>query len=405
MWWLCERVSESYIDADRVVRQGLNLHGCKTPENALARIMTGRILGLPAMQAIANIHLLWNKSSGTWTTVMSVKSKLALVYRRKDLVEYVRPKLITATEAIWVGKRRGPGEIEQEYNFTIEDAKTAGLVGRGGDEKAQAANNYNANPKAMLSWRACGRLLDIIAADILLGIAAAEDVEDENRMAEQLREAASEVIERVQKRTLGEKLEQVPAALAPVTGPASTSGPDWSTIAANLKQQITDAFAAGVSPDLKKALQANYKAFEKDAPQHLVTEMQTFYAMTRGKPIPNGQRKPTPVDEPAAAAAAPPAPAPARPLPKCVVCGKDVPGDSAAFVPKTNGWRHHACALPVESAPTPPTPPTVAETPTHDGREPPPGALQSDRVEPNRHPYLPPEQRGEDYEGPDDPLT
>jgi hypothetical protein len=401
-WWLCERMA------------ALNLHGVKTPEDALARIMTGRTIGLPAMQSIENIHLLWNKTSETWTTVMSVKAKLALVYRRKDVIEYVRMTASSPTTCTWVAKRRGEGEIEQSSTFTIADAEIAGLVGRGKDDAAKAMSNYSRHPAAMLQWRACGRLLDRVATDVLMGIATAEEVEDENSIAEQLRTLAEEVVATVveKKLTLEEKLATgpVPTAFAktlPVTR-------DWAAEAAVLKGQITAALETK-DPELAKALKGAHKAFKDQAPEEWVQDVTTFYDLARGKPAPAATRKasPGPVasNPPAPAASPPPAspatppattPAATAPTPPaaaqvpCVSCGEFMPKEAqATWVPSANdgkgGWRHPECRNPV---------------PTHDGKEPPPGALAGEAPATpaaTAHPYLPPEQRGEDYEGPDTP--
>jgi len=316
-WWLCERIAQ------------LNLHGVKTPEDALARVMTGRPLGLPAMQSIEQIHLVWNKTSETWTTVMSVKAKLALVYRRKDVVEYIRPVKLTNTEATWVAKRRGEGEIEQSYTFTIGDAETAGLVGRGKDEAAKATNNYNRNPGPMLQWRACGRLCDIIAADVLLGIATAEEVSEDMGVAEQLQAAADEVVARI-KPTLDQKLDAKPSPPPPV---ATVTAPrDWESEAAAIKSQITVALESK-DKALQTALRRTWAAFQKEAPEAIVANVSTFYDLARGakskdKPAEPSQQTPEPA---------------ARQLPACVVCGQPVPGDAGVWVPGKNAWQHIHC--------------------------------------------------------------
>ena len=415
-WWLCETIAR------------LNLHGVKTPEDALARVMTGRTLGLPAMQSIEQIHLLWNKSSETWTTVMSVKAKLALVYRRKDVVEYIRPTKLTDTEATWVAKRRGEGEVEQTYTFTIGMAETAGLVGRGKDEAAKAAGNYSKHPGVMLQWRACGRLCDIIAADVLLGIATAEELEDSDdyaqRQAEQIRQVAEEVVDRVQaKRSLDDKLaaRETPAAPAPVTAR------DWQAEASVLKTKITEAIASNDAAS-KKAVQAEYKAFEKGAPPEVTADLLAFYNVARGKKSvdkkpapgdPNPEAPPADATGPAAASTAGPAAtppvaqtAPAKAAqtapagPACVQCGEAIPeGQTPKWVPTANGglggFRHQECQPKAAPMPT--------GQPAHGFGGPRPVAEPAD-AEPPPHVktvgsdhYLPPHERGDAYDGPEEP--
>jgi hypothetical protein len=56
--------------------------------------------------------------------------------------------------------------------------------------------------------------------------------------------------------------------------------------------------------------------------------------------------------------------------PECIVCGKPVPGDKAAWVEAQNRWRHTSCALPVAPAETKPTAPVAP------AKDPPKGKVQ-----------------------------
>ncbi len=337
VWWLCEQLAE------------LKIYGVKSPQDALARIMVGRPLGLTAMQSVDGIRLLWQKKEETYTSVMFVKHKLALVYGRPDVVEYVRPVELTATKATWVGKRRGQPEVP--YTFTIDDAVTAGLLDRGEsrDDKGRSMNNYDRHPKAMLQWRACGRLLDIIAPDVLLGIASYEDLADENRIQEALQQAADEILARLPIQSLEEKLAATPAP----------AGRDFAKEALELKTQIGEAIASK-DPNAKKRVKEAFDAFSKVAPQDLVAEVHAFYNVARGaksKDKPPAADDPKP--EPAAGQPAPGQPAakpgetasapgdlPVKPLPACIACGEPVPGSAGTWVPAKNGWVHKTCEPP-----------------------------------------------------------
>jgi hypothetical protein len=249
----------------------LNLHGVKTPEDGLARVLTGRSLGLPAMASIQGIAIIWNKSAETHTTVMYAKLKLALLQSRKDVIEYIRPVELTNQKATWVGKRKGEGEKEFSYSFTIQDAEIAGLVNRGGSPEARAANNYTRHPGPMLQWRACGRLADLIASDVLFGIATREEVEDELRQQE---ETAAEIAK-------APPIGRLEKALADKPMPPPPPARDFAVEAADLKEKI---LAAATSKDKggKARVRETFKAFEASAPAELVDEVKRFYNLAVG---------------------------------------------------------------------------------------------------------------------------
>lgn len=345
-----------------------------TADEAYARILIGRPLGLPAMasiQGIAFIETTLPDGSKRRTPCMYARTKLAIL-QDSDRIEYIRPVAgkLTNTSATWVGKRRNDPE-PIEYTFTLEDAQIAGLVGRG-DGKTNSAgvklNNYDRHPGPMLQWRACGRLCDILGADALHGMGTREDLEDE-RQLQKLRELAEEVIAR---QAPIAKLEE---KLAATSAPAAR---DFAKEALELKTQIGEAIASKDAAAKKRVKEA-FDDFAKVAPADVVAEVHTFYNIARGakskeKPAPADD--PKPADPPPAAKAATPDPAragdlPVRTLPKCVTCGEDVPGDRGTWVPSANGWRHNDCRPP---------------TPTHDGREPPAGALAGEKRERDREP-------------------
>lgn len=234
----------------RVSQIVAKLHLCQVtaPEDAYARILTGRAIGLPAMASIQGIALIYQKKTDSFVPCMYAKLKLALALSRHDIIEYIRPKTISDTKAIWVGKRHG--QPEQEYEFTWEDAKRAELVGRGGG--AEGGNNYDRHPKAMLSWRACGRLCDIIAADVLNGIATREEVQDEADRPE-------------------EPSDTIPAPPAQAAPPR-----DFGAEAEVIKQGLTEAFERK-DDGAKKSMREAFKKFEAEAPEAICQDIREHY--------------------------------------------------------------------------------------------------------------------------------
>ena len=261
----------------------LNLHGVKTPEDGLARVMLGRNMGLNAIASITSIFTLWNKTQETHTTVMYAKAKLGLLQVHRD-IEYIYPGECTTTTATWIGKRKGDNQPEQQYTVTIEDARIAGRLDRGGTPEARAATNYTRHPKAMLSARACGRLCDIIGASAFLGLATAEDVSDEIAMANAIAAATDEVLARVvPNQTLEQKLAERPAPPPPPPPPAAP-GRDFAEEANALKESIAAVAATKDKAEIAR-VRASFKAFQREAPSELAEEVLAFYnMMSGGKP-------------------------------------------------------------------------------------------------------------------------
>lgn len=319
-------------------------------DEAYARIQIGRPLGISAMASIQGIALIETKDRDgvvRKTACMYSKLKLGLLQSRRDVIEYIRPKkgCLTNTSATWIAKRRGDID-EVEYTFTIDDAKIAGLVGRG-DGKTNSAgvsmNNYDRHPGPMLSARACGRLCDIVGADVLWGLATREDLEDEARMArrqlEELADAAS-------------RGELAHALGAP---PQAKPGKDLAAFAAE-GEDIKRAFAAAIAkrsgPELK-AVRERFAAFKAEAPAEVSELVQIEYNRLAGEA--KKARGAAPAPTPAAAPAAK-EPEPATPTPA---------GSKGSAAPAT------------------------------------PAA--GDEPKASTSPYLPPEQRGDEYDGPEEP--
>jgi hypothetical protein len=217
----------------------------------------------------------------------------------------------------------------------------------------------------------------------------------------------------------------VSAFVASAAEPAASAARDFVAEYDALK---ADILVAATAKD-RAALKAASEKFDRLSaawPEDLAKELLTYYGVVSGK---GSKDYAAPADTPApqppkAAAQAPPAPqAQAKPDdPVCLTCGVAIQrGTAAVWLVGAKAWRHTTCAAPAPPAPPPSSPapqaPTPShgfgasrpETPTHDGREPPPGALADDKPasskKPLPNPYLPPSQRGEDYDGPDEPFS
>lgn len=131
------------------------------PGNVLIAMQFGAEIGLKPMQAIQNISVI-NGRPSVWGDAM-----LAIV-QNHPACEYIRERTENDTAYCTV-KRRGD-EKEYTYEFSKQDAKTAGLTG-----KAGPWTNY---PERMMQMRARGFALRDKFADVLKGINMREEVQD-----------------------------------------------------------------------------------------------------------------------------------------------------------------------------------------------------------------------------------
>ncbi|HEY4292095.1 hypothetical protein [Luteibacter sp.] len=130
------------------------------PANCLIAIQWGAELGLKPLQAIQNIAII-NGRPALWGDAV-----IALV-RSSPLCEYVRESEDGSTAVCRVKRR---GEDEEVRTFSVEDAKTAGLLGKSG--------TWTQYPKRMRQMRARAFALRDVFPDVLRGIPIAEEIMD-----------------------------------------------------------------------------------------------------------------------------------------------------------------------------------------------------------------------------------
>ncbi len=132
------------------------------PGNVLVALQMGQELGLKPMQALQNIAVI-NGRPSLWGDAM-----LAVCRQSKDW-EFIREDYDEASKAfICTVKRRNEPEVVR--SFSMDDAKTAGLLGKDGPWKQY--------PKRMLQMRARGFALRDAFPDMLRGIISKEEAED-----------------------------------------------------------------------------------------------------------------------------------------------------------------------------------------------------------------------------------
>ena len=145
--------------------------GVTSPAEALGRIMTGRGLGLSAMQSLRGVYTVHGRP-GIDAALMHA---LCLASPLCEKFSFL-PDESDDTKATFIAKRRGDDAVM--HTFTIEDAERMGVVDRGKDDKAKSDNNWVKVRKAMLRARAKSELARIVFPDLIFGMYSKEELEE-----------------------------------------------------------------------------------------------------------------------------------------------------------------------------------------------------------------------------------
>ena len=143
-----------------LLKSGFLPKSITSPEQAMAIILTGQELGLPAMQALRGITVIQGQPT------IKPELMLALCVNRIPGFTYSLGAC-TNERAEFTCSRPGMSKPYISV-FTMEDAKRAGLSGKGGA--------WTTFPGNMLRWRAVGNGLHISCPDVLVGIYTADEI-------------------------------------------------------------------------------------------------------------------------------------------------------------------------------------------------------------------------------------
>lgn len=239
----------------------IQLCGVTTPEDALVRMMTGRELGLTAFQSMRLVYVVEGRPA------LDASLMLALCLNHREC-EYFDLVSTSDKEATYRAKRKGRTEVV--LSWTIEQAKSAGLIDRGKDP---AKNNWNRYPSAMLRARCTSALARIVFPDAISGLYTREEVSDGDDVPPRGNELVGEVV------------SPVAAAAVPQAAPAR----DLDAEAGALKQRIADS----KTKDERRAVRAEVAAFLADAGEPWATDVRRFYNLTI-KPDATSPQEPPP---------------------------------------------------------------------------------------------------------------
>lgn len=158
------QVDRPELEFDRLLRMGSSLvktrflpNAIQTPDQAAMIILTGRELGIPAMQSLRTINVIQGKPA------LSAELMAALVLRAGHKIEWIGS---TETDATCKITRKDGGSFTG--SFTIAGAKRAGLVKAGG--------GWEKYPAALLRARALSLTARAICPDAIAGFHLAEEM-------------------------------------------------------------------------------------------------------------------------------------------------------------------------------------------------------------------------------------
>jgi hypothetical protein len=174
------------------------------PPAILAAILYGHEVGIGPMQSLAKIAVI----EGRPTLAAETQRGLILAAGHELWIEES-----TNTRAIVAGRRRGDSQTSR-CTWTLDDAKRARIGGK---------QNWQAYPRQMLLARASAELARAIFADVIGGLAATEELDDDLATIVETppveSDAAPTTTRRRRRRAAGAEPEPEPVTPAPEPDP------------------------------------------------------------------------------------------------------------------------------------------------------------------------------------------
>ena len=189
------------------------------PEAVFAAILYGEELGIGPMQSLNSIHVIEGKPG------MSPELMRGLVARAGHRIDVKE----ASAERVTLWGKRADNESEATVSWTMDDARLAGLAGRGA---------WKTYPRAMLLARATSELCRMIFADVVAGLSYTQ---------EELASISGQVWDEVPADPLG--APQVAIAATPVEPePAPPQKMTVEEVAAEFDAEIIDAVIVDDKP-------------------------------------------------------------------------------------------------------------------------------------------------------------
>lgn len=165
------RLDEHWRLAQMLVKSGIV--PARTPEAAMAIMLKAHELGIPAMHAFANLHYFDGKLVESAQLMVGMATERCGITYEVEAWDDTRCRLLFSRPG-W--SKPLPSE------FTIEDAKRAGLLGK---------DSWKKFPRAMLLARAQAQGVRAIAPDRFAGMYSVEEMRDQENPKSRISAVAS----------------------------------------------------------------------------------------------------------------------------------------------------------------------------------------------------------------------
>lgn len=173
-------------------------------------LMKGKKLGLNVMQS-ASLYVIDGK------ICMPAETMLSIILR-SPFCKYMRPTKSTMDLAEWSTLRAGDDQLPVTMDYTIEEARSMGLLDKGRDP---SRNQWNKQRRNMLRWRGLTTIGRLVFPDVTGGFYSHEEVVDMIEMR-----GGEVVIEPLTRSTVDNAKDGTPIEGTNLILPASTAHPD-----------------------------------------------------------------------------------------------------------------------------------------------------------------------------------
>lgn len=139
--------------ATSLFESGLLPKSIKSSSAAMAIMLRGMELGIPPVASLSTIHVVEGKTELSGTALQAILQRAGIAIQTV--------KSTAEIAVVRMSRKVGDFAVTEEYEFTIGEAKTAGLTGK---------DNWRGYAKDMLYWRAISRGARRIGADVAHGV-------------------------------------------------------------------------------------------------------------------------------------------------------------------------------------------------------------------------------------------
>lgn len=137
------------------------------PNDVLVAVMTGAELGIQPMQSMREIYVVKGRP------FIASLLRVAMIRQSPECLSW---QLVETTPQRATFRTQRRGDVEPTtMTYTIQEAEAAGLVAQN--------SRYRTDPALQLRRRCAGRLIDEVYPDVIRGVGAREDAEEEPESA------------------------------------------------------------------------------------------------------------------------------------------------------------------------------------------------------------------------------